>query len=105
MSFRHGIQLLNQPNILSLPSLPNFSCQKCFFAEFQDSKFFLDRTLFSSLIHVTDWLPTLYAAAGGDLADLPQSIDGVNQWPSLADARVPSKSNRQGGGAIQEHPI
>ena len=46
---------------------------------------------------MTDWLPTLYAAAGGDLADLPQSIDGVNQWPSLADARVPSKSNRQGG--------
>ena len=54
---------------------------------------------------MTDWLPTLYAAAGGDLADLPQSIDGVNQWPSLADARVPSKSNRQGGGAIQEHLI
>ena len=44
---------------------------------------------------MTDWLPTLYAAAGGDLADLPEGIDGVNQWPSLADAREPSKSNRQ----------
>ena len=53
-----------------------------------------------SLIHVTDWLPTLYAAAGGDLADLPEGIDGVNQWPSLADAREPSKSNRQGGNKL-----
>ena len=51
--------------------------------------------MFCSLIHVTDWLPTLYAAAGGDLAELPEGIDGVNQWPSLADAREPSKSNRQ----------
>ena len=48
----------------------------------------------SSLIHVTDWLPTLYTAAGGDVADLPEDIDGVNQWPSLANARVPS--NRKG---------
>jgi len=38
---------------------------------------------FSSLMHVTDWLPTLYASAGGDLNDLPDDIDGVNQWPSL----------------------
>ena len=60
-------------------------------------------SVFFSLIHVTDWLPTLYAAAGGDLADLPDSIDGVNQWPSLAEARVPS--NRQGRrGAIQDNP-
>ena len=44
---------------------------------------------------MTDWLPTLYAAAGGNLANLPAGIDGINQWPSLADAREPSKSNRQ----------
>ncbi|XP_058803399.1 arylsulfatase B-like [Phymastichus coffea] len=35
------------------------------------------------LFHVTDWLPTLYSAAGGDLHDLPP-IDGVNQWDVLS---------------------
>ncbi|KAL7303861.1 hypothetical protein TKK_0003983 [Trichogramma kaykai] len=35
------------------------------------------------LIHVTDWLPTLYSAAGGDLRDLGP-IDGVNQWDVLS---------------------
>ncbi|EFA05056.1 arylsulfatase B precursor [Tribolium castaneum] len=35
------------------------------------------------LIHVSDWLPTFYAAAGGNLADLGP-IDGVNQWPTLS---------------------
>ena len=37
------------------------------------------------LAHVTDWLPTLVAAAGGERDawawDLP--LDGVNQWPML----------------------
>ncbi|CAH1403406.1 unnamed protein product [Nezara viridula] len=32
--------------------------------------------------HVTDWLPTLYAAAGGQPEDLG-SQDGINQWASL----------------------
>lgn len=36
----------------------------------------------NSMIHVSDWLPTLYSAAGGNLADLGQ-IDGVNQWDML----------------------
>lgn len=35
------------------------------------------------LIHVTDWLPTLYSVAGGDLRDLGR-IDGVNQWDVLS---------------------
>ena len=35
------------------------------------------------LFHVTDWLPTLYSVAGGDLRDLG-SIDGVNQWDVLS---------------------
>ncbi|XP_014214481.1 arylsulfatase B-like [Copidosoma floridanum] len=35
------------------------------------------------LFHVTDWLPTLYSVAGGDLRDLGQ-IDGVNQWDVLS---------------------
>ncbi|XP_011647856.1 arylsulfatase B-like [Pogonomyrmex barbatus] len=36
------------------------------------------------LMHITDWLPTLYAAADGDLKDLGE-IDGVNQWRMLRD--------------------
>ncbi|XP_046604335.1 arylsulfatase B-like [Neodiprion virginianus] len=35
------------------------------------------------LVHMTDWLPTLYAAAGGKVGDLGD-IDGVNQWPSFS---------------------
>ncbi|XP_037511716.1 arylsulfatase B isoform X2 [Rhipicephalus sanguineus] len=34
------------------------------------------------LFHITDWLPTFYAAAGGNMKNVPQ-IDGVNQWQSL----------------------
>ncbi len=36
-----------------------------------------------SLIHVTDWLPTLVAAAGGDASILPSNLDGINLWESL----------------------
>ncbi|XP_011689983.1 PREDICTED: arylsulfatase B-like [Wasmannia auropunctata] len=35
-----------------------------------------------NLVHISDWLPTLYAAAEGDLRDLGE-IDGMNQWPML----------------------
>lgn len=38
------------------------------------------------LVHVTDWLPTLYSAAGGNLKDLG-IIDGVDQWPVLSEGR------------------
>ncbi|KAG5322762.1 ARSB Arylsulfatase, partial [Pseudoatta argentina] len=38
----------------------------------------------NNLMHITDWLPTLYAAADGDLRDLGK-IDGVNQWCMLND--------------------
>ncbi len=31
---------------------------------------------------MTDWLPTLYSAAGGDPSALGD-IDGIDQWPSL----------------------
>ncbi|XP_040077595.1 arylsulfatase B-like [Ixodes scapularis] len=40
----------------------------------------------SQLIHVTDWLPTLYSAAGGDITDLG-SIDGKDLWTVLVDDR------------------
>ncbi|CAL1286142.1 unnamed protein product [Larinioides sclopetarius] len=34
------------------------------------------------LMHVTDWLPTFYRAAGGDPSDLG-SLDGFDMWDSL----------------------
>ncbi|KAK8765896.1 hypothetical protein V5799_007325 [Amblyomma americanum] len=34
------------------------------------------------LMHITDWLPTLYAAAGGKVDDLGD-IDGINMWDTL----------------------
>lgn len=34
------------------------------------------------LMHVSDWLPTLYSAAGGNVQDLGD-IDGVDMWRSL----------------------
>ncbi|XP_037268762.2 arylsulfatase B [Rhipicephalus microplus] len=34
------------------------------------------------LMHITDWLPTLYAAAGGDVRRLGP-LDGVDMWRSL----------------------
>ena len=36
----------------------------------------------NNLMHVTDWLPTLYEAAGGDPSEL-RGIDGISQWKSL----------------------
>ncbi|XP_050430569.1 arylsulfatase B-like isoform X2 [Adelges cooleyi] len=38
-----------------------------------------------NLFHITDWLPTLYTAAGGDFIDLGQ-IDGIDQWNSLTES-------------------
>ncbi|CAB3385356.1 Hypothetical predicted protein [Cloeon dipterum] len=38
----------------------------------------------TSLFHVTDWLPTLYEAAGGDLTDL-SGMDGKSQLTSIAN--------------------
>ena len=42
-------------------------------------------------MHVTDWLPTLFTAAGGDVAALGKAkgfegIDGVDQWAHLTGA-------------------
>lgn len=38
---------------------------------------------FSNLMHITDWLPTIYAAAGGDTSKL-QHLDGKDQWKNIA---------------------
>ncbi|CAH1390069.1 unnamed protein product [Nezara viridula] len=37
----------------------------------------------NSFIHITDWLPTLYSAAGGDRLFLPKDLDGVDQWRTI----------------------
>lgn len=36
------------------------------------------------LMHLVDWLPTLYCAAGGDVATLPNNLDGMNLWEVLS---------------------
>ncbi|KAK8762520.1 hypothetical protein V5799_026211 [Amblyomma americanum] len=38
--------------------------------------------VYRQLMHVSDWLPTLYTAAGGDVKDLGD-IDGIDMWRSL----------------------
>ncbi|XP_071043518.1 arylsulfatase B-like [Parasteatoda tepidariorum] len=35
------------------------------------------------LMHISDWLPTLYYLAGGDVSDI-EDIDGVNMWSALS---------------------
>jgi arylsulfatase B len=37
----------------------------------------------NQLFHVTDWLPTLFEAAGGNPADLPSNGDGYSHWKSF----------------------
>ncbi|XP_077511497.1 arylsulfatase B-like isoform X3 [Amblyomma americanum] len=43
-----------------------------------------NRTVSEDLMHISDWLPTLYAAAGGDTAKLGKS-DGQDMWPHLSN--------------------
>lgn len=46
---------------------------------------------YHGLFHVTDWLPTLVAAAGGEMRT---KIDGINQWDTLTrDSVGPSPRN------------
>ncbi|XP_001641815.2 arylsulfatase J isoform X2 [Nematostella vectensis] len=43
----------------------------------------------TELMHVSDWLPTLYTVAGGDIHDL-QNLDGFDLWDSIStDAMSP----------------
>lgn len=35
-------------------------------------------------MHVTDWLPTLITAAGGNGSELPSNLDGIDQWTSIS---------------------
>ncbi|CAG9822418.1 unnamed protein product [Phaedon cochleariae] len=38
----------------------------------------------TDLMHVTDWLPTLYSAAGADIGLVDSDLDGIDQWSTLA---------------------
>ncbi|KAG0419929.1 hypothetical protein HPB47_003790 [Ixodes persulcatus] len=45
-------------------------------------KFLKKSRVSNQLMHISDWLPTLYTAAGGDASALG-AIDGVDMWHSL----------------------
>lgn len=42
--------------------------------------------VFNNMLHVCDWLPTLYGAAGGKVSDM-KKLDGYNQWDALSNNR------------------
>ena len=44
-------------------------------------------------MHIVDWLPTLYAAAGGDPHVDLLDIDGQNQWPALVKATASARQS------------
>lgn len=43
-------------------------------------------------MHMTDWMPTLYSAAGGKIEDLGE-IDGVDQWETLKNGKPSPRKN------------
>ncbi|GIY29372.1 arylsulfatase B [Caerostris extrusa] len=47
-----------------------------------------DNKISSAMMHISDWLPTLYSVAGGDIKTLGE-IDGRNLWPSIC-CNIPS---------------
>lgn len=47
----------------------------------------------NNLIHITDWLPTLYIAAQGNSRELKEH-DGVNQWNMLMNKNEPPARNK-----------
>uniref|UniRef100_A0A1B6GFH0 Sulfatase N-terminal domain-containing protein n=1 Tax=Cuerna arida TaxID=1464854 RepID=A0A1B6GFH0_9HEMI len=48
--------------------------------------------VYNGMIHITDWLPTLYRAAGGFVTRLPSYLDGRDQWNSIS-LGLPSARN------------
>ena len=47
----------------------------------------------NELIHITDWLPTFYSAAGGNLEDLEENLDGVDQWATIISEKETTRKN------------
>ncbi|XP_047111614.1 arylsulfatase B-like [Schistocerca piceifrons] len=37
----------------------------------------------NQMMHIVDWLPTLYSAAGANASSLPTDLDGVDMWDAL----------------------
>ena len=43
-------------------------------------------------MHVTDWLPTLITAAGGNGSELASNLDGTDQWSSLSTNQTSTRT-------------
>ena len=39
------------------------------------------------LMHLSDWLPTLYGRAGGNISDVLKT-DGYDMWPTLSEGKA-----------------
>ncbi|XP_076378806.1 arylsulfatase B [Megalopta genalis] len=52
------------------------------------------------MMHITDWLPTFYTAAGGNLEDLEENLDGIDQWSTL----VFEKQSKRTGVVLNNDP-
>ena len=48
---------------------------------------FLTGRICDELVHATDWLPTLYAAGGGNIQSLGK-IDGYNIWDTISNSEA-----------------
>lgn len=48
------------------------------------------------LIDVTDWLPTFYHLAGGDVTAIQDKIDGMNQWDTIAHGKKSPRTEVKG---------
>ncbi|KAG0415663.1 hypothetical protein HPB47_007163 [Ixodes persulcatus] len=46
------------------------------------SRFLKKPRVSDQLMHISDWLPTLYSAAGGDVSNLG-ALDGIDMWRHL----------------------
>ncbi|RWR99437.1 arylsulfatase B-like protein, partial [Dinothrombium tinctorium] len=44
--------------------------------------------IYENLIHIQDWLPTLYSAIGGSKSSLPSDLDGKDFWEALSNAKL-----------------
>ncbi|CAN0131383.1 unnamed protein product [Scytosiphon promiscuus] len=54
-------------------------------------------TEYEGLMHVTDWLPTLAAAAGIELSGSRGDLDGVNHWEHIVGSSTSSPGNDEDG--------
>lgn len=43
-------------------------------------------------MHVTDWLPTVITAAGGNGSELASNLDGIDQWSSISTNQTSTRT-------------